>query len=266
MAEECEKCGKTFKSEDALKQHMQDYDHSKNDEKQSGLKERFMSSNLAGVSIIAVVILGAGFLFVSAVSNTANGSGTGGEVIDTAGEPYLGSSNASVTIAYFGDYNCSACLYFEQNIFSSLQDEVVGEDVRFVKKNFPVINQQSPQLAEASESVWSQTNNSNREVFWDWHALMYDNQGSYTSNWATVDRIVELSGQVEGVDAEQVREDIESGEYRSETRADQSEGQSAGVRGTPTFIIFNSESGQSEQLVGPQPLSEFRSAVNGVSS
>jgi protein-disulfide isomerase len=266
MTEECEKCGKSFKSEEALEQHRQDYDHSEEEDKEISLKQRFMDSQLAGISLIGVLILGTGFLFVSAVSSSADNSAGSSELIDTGGEPYLGSENASVTIAYFGDYNCSACLYFEQNIFSDMQGEIIGEDVKFVKKNFPVINDQSPQLAQASESVWSQTNSSNREVFWEWHANMYDNQGSYTSNWATVDRIVELSSEVEGVDAEQVREDIESGKFRSETRGDLSEGQSSGVSGTPTFIVFSSETGESRKLVGPQPLTQFRTAINGVSS
>jgi predicted DsbA family dithiol-disulfide isomerase len=63
-----------------------------------------------------------------------------------------------------------------------------------------------------------------------------------------------------------VREDIESGKFRSETRGDLSEGQSSGVSGTPTFIVFSSETGESRKLVGPQPLTQFRTAINGVSS
>jgi len=268
MTEECEKCGESFESEKALEQHLEDYDHSKLEEETPPLKERFMNSNYAGIGIIAFVVLGAGFLFVSLVSSNANPgvSGEASEMIDTDGEPFVGSSNASVTIAYFGDYNCSSCLYFEQNIFPGLQDQVLGEDVRFVKKNFPVINGQSPQLAEASESVWSQTNSSSREVFWDWHAKMYENQGSYNSNWATVDRIVELSDQVEVVDAEQVRQDIQSGKFSSETEQDLSEGQGLGVRGTPTFIVFSEETGQSRRMVGPQPVSRFQTAINGVTT
>lgn len=266
MVEECEKCGKNFESKEALEQHLKDYDHSDKEKEKDSLREKIMNSQMAGLSVIGVLVIGLGFLFVSTVASSSDSSENAPEVVKTDGEPFTGSENASVTIAYFGDYNCSACLYFEQNIFSDMRQQIIGEDVRFVKKNFPVINDQSPQLAQASESVWSQTNSSNREVFWDWHANIYDNQGSYTSSWATVDRIVELSSEVEGVDAEQVRQDIGSGKYRSETRGDLTEGQSAGVRGTPTFIIFNSETGESRQLVGPQPLNEFRSAINGVSS
>ena len=267
MTEECEKCGKSFDSEEALEQHMEDYDHSENEEEQQNMKDLLMESNLFGVSLIAVLILGSGFMFVSAVSDTANqSSNSGSTLIDTDGEPYIGSSNANTTIAYFGDYNCSACLYFEQNTFNSLQEQVIGEDVKFVKKNFAVINSQSPRLAQASQSVWEQTKDSNPEAFWEWHAKMYDNQGGYGTNWATTDTIIGLTEEINGVDAEKVRDDLESGEYRSETRGDQTEGQSSGVRGTPTFIIFNSETGKSEQLVGPQPVSRFENAVSSVSS
>jgi len=267
MAEKCEKCGKSFKSEEALEQHLEDYDHSKTEEKQPGLKERFMTSNFAGLSIIAVLILGVGFLGVSALTSGSSGSsGVGGDAVSVDGEPFTGSENATTTIAYFGDYNCSSCLMFEQRVFPTMQDQVLGDDVKFVKKNMPIINRQSPDLAQASEAVWNQTKDSNPEAFWEWHANMYDNQGGYGSNWATTDRIIELTEQVEGVDAEQVRQDLEQGTYSSEIQNDQREGQSAGVRGTPTFVIFNSETGESTQLVGPQPISEFQNAINSVST
>lgn len=265
MAEECEKCGKSFKSEDALEQHLEDYDHSKNEEAKPGLKERFMTSNIVGISIIAVLVLGIGFLGVS-VLTSGESTGSGGATVDVDGEPFTGSENASTTIAYFGDYNCSSCLMFEQRVFPTMQDQVLGEDVKFVKKNFPIINDQSPQLAQASQSVWEQTKDSNPEAFWQWHALMYDNQGGYGTNWATIDKIIELTQQVEGVNATKVGNDLETGEFNSETQSDLREGQSAGVRGTPTFVIFNEETGDSTRLVGPQPISEFQSAISSVSS
>lgn len=121
MAEKCEKCGKRFQSEEALEQHLKDYDHSKNEEEQSGLKERFMTSNLAGISIIVVLILGIGFLRMS-VLGSSGGSGGSVGTVDTEGDPFVGSNNATVTIAYFGDYNCSACLMFEQRVFPTLEN------------------------------------------------------------------------------------------------------------------------------------------------
>jgi protein-disulfide isomerase len=264
MVEECDKCGKSFKSKEALEQHLEDYDHSKNEEEKIGLKEKLMTSNLAGFSIIAILVVGTGFLAVSALSS--GGSGTGSASVDTVGEPVKGSQNASVTIAYFGDYNCSACLMFEQRVFPTMETQMLGDDVKFVKKNFPVINSQSPQLAQASQSVWEQTKDSNPDAFWEWHATMYDNQGGYGTNWATQNRIIEITQGVEGVNASKVEQDLETGEYGSEVQEDLSEGQSVGVTGTPTFIIFSEETGESTQLVGPQPVSEFRNAVNSVSS
>jgi protein-disulfide isomerase len=266
MTVECEKCGRSFDSEEALEQHMRDYTHSEKEDSGS-LKERFMDSRLSGIAMAAGFLVLLGFIGTSVMSGPDLSRASGGDIsISAEGEPFVGSENASVTIAYFGDYNCSSCLMFEQRTFPSLKQEVVGDDVRFVKKNFPVINHQSPELARASQSVWEQTKDSNPEAFWEWHAVMYDNQGGYGSDWATNDRIVELSGQVEGVDAEKVRKDLEDDSFSSEVQEDRTEGSQSGVRGTPTFIIYSDETGKSRTLVGPQPVSEFKDAVRKVQS
>jgi protein-disulfide isomerase len=265
MTVECEKCGRSFDSEEALEQHMQDYTHSEKEDSGS-LKDRFMDSSIPGIATAGILLLLLGFIGSSAMSGPDPGS-SGEEIsISAEGEPFVGSENASVTIAYFGDYNCSSCLMFEQRTFPSLKRDVIGEEVRFVKKNFPVINDQSPELARASQEVWNQTDESTRDAFWEWHAVMYDNQGGYGSNWATNDRIVELSREVDGVDAEKVREALEKDSYSSEVQEDRTEGSRAGVRGTPTFIIYSSETGKSVTLVGPQPVSEFQDAVRNVQS
>lgn len=269
MAEECDKCGKSFESEEALEQHLEDYDHSDEDEEKPGMVEKLVDSNTVGLAVMALILIGIGFLGVSSLQDSDDSS-TGAEATESInydGEPYIGAENASVTIAYFGDYNCSSCRLFEQRVFPELRNELLEEeDVRFVKKNFAVINHQSPQLARASQSVWDQVKESDPELFWDWHQHIYQNQGAYGSNWATNEQIIGLTRDVEGVDAEQVREDLNSGTYNSEIRKDQREGESLGVRGTPTFIIYGEETGDSRQLVGPQPVSEFSRAIQYVKS
>lgn len=268
MAEECDKCGKSFESEEALEQHLEDYDHSDEEEEKRGITEKLMDSNAVGLAFMALILIGIGFLGVSSLQNSdSTASADATDTISSDGEPYLGAENASVTIAYFGDYNCPSCRVFEQRVFPELRSKLLEEgDIRFVKKNFAVISHQSPQLARASQSVWDQVKDSDPELFWEWHTHMYDNQRSPDSNWATQERIIELTQDIEGIDAEQVREDLNSGTYNSEIRQDQREGQALGIRGTPTFVIYGEETGDSRQLVGPQPVSEFSGAIQDVRS
>lgn len=269
MAVKCEKCGKSFDSREALEQHLKDYDHGDEENEEPGLGEKLMQSESIGLIAIVALVIGVGFLAFSVSHNLSQSAAEAGatDSINYDGEPYMGTENASVTIAYFGDYNCPSCEIFEQRVFPDLQSELIeGGDIRFVKKNFAVINQQSPRLAQASQSVWNQVKDSDPELFWEWHTHMYDNQESPDSNWATQERIIELTQEIEGIEAEQVRKDLNSGTYNSEIRQDQGEGQALGVKGTPTFIIYGEGTGKSRQLVGPQPVSEFSGAIQYVRS
>lgn len=260
---ECPKCGESFGSKEAMEQHLEDYDHSKNEESIS-IHEKVMRSKWTTISILAAVILVGGFFFVQAISGPA-GSGDVSSQISNADDPVLGSPNTSVTIAYFGDYGCPVCKRFEQRVFPDLKKQVIENgEARFVKKNFPVVTSNSPQLAVASQAVWNQVNDSRPGVFWEWHAHIYDNQGREGSGWATKEKILELTGQVEGIDVEEVRDALEQDRYRNEVRRDLQEGRNAGVRGTPTFIIYNTETGESEKLVGPQPVHRFQNAITRV--
>ncbi|MFB6158619.1 MAG: thioredoxin domain-containing protein [Candidatus Nanohalobium sp.] len=261
---ECPKCGENFSSEEAMEQHLEDYDHSKDTGETVSLQERVMTSNWAGIAIISLLILGGGFFAVNALSGSGTSS-AGDTGISNADDPFLGPSNATVTIAYFGDYGCPLCNRFEQTSFPQLRKQVIEEgEAKFVKKNFPVVTRDSPRLAQASQAVWNQVKDSNPEKFWEWHAHIYDNQGRERSGWATKQRILELTGQIDGINVDKIRQALNQNKYSSEVREDLQEGRNSGVRGTPTFIIYNTETGESKKLVGPQPVSRFKSVINQV--
>lgn len=261
---DCPKCGKNFGSKEAMEQHLEDYDHTENEDAGASLRERVMTSNWTTVAVFSILIVG-GLFTVNALSGPGGNGNTASQISNTD-DPALGSETAPVTIAYFGDYGCPICNRFEQRVFPGLEKQVIEKgEARFVKKNFPVVTSNSPQLAMASQAVWNQTKDSNPEKFWEWHAHIYDNQGRERSGWATQQRILELTGQIEGINVERVRKALEQNTYRSEIRQDLQEGRNIGVRGTPTFIIYSTETGESTKLVGPQPVRRFQSAIQQVS-
>ncbi len=262
---DCPKCGKSFESEEAMEQHLEDYTHEEEDETIS-LKERVMTSNLTTLAVIAAILIGGGFLVFNAVSGSSGSSGDVSGTISLQDDPVIGQGNTSVAIAYFGDYGCPLCNRFEQRIFPELQKQVIDTgEAKFVKKNFPIVTDQSPRLAVASQEVWEQVGDSNPEAFWEWHALVYDNQGSEHSGWATEERILGITRQVDGIDVDKVENAMSQDLHSQEVRQDLREGRNSGVRGTPTFIIYNTDTGSSEKLVGPQPVHRFRSAIQKVS-
>ena len=228
------------------------------------MSDRLMNSNLVGIGIVLLILGGGAFMLVSAVTGQGSADAVN-EEINNDNEPFLGSEDAEVTVAYFGDYNCSSCLIFEQNVFPGFEDQLLDNgEVKFVKKNFPVVTHQSPDAAQASRSVWNQVNETDQELFWEWHEHIYNHQEGYGSNWATRDRIVQLPSQIDGLDAEKVRDDMEQETYDEQVQRNLDEGRAVGVRGTPTFVVYNELTRESEQLVGPQPLTEFETAIENV--
>jgi len=73
------------------------------------------------------------------------------------------------------------------------------------------------------------------------------------------------------LDSQKFQECIDSGKYMNEIRKDLSEGQRAGVRGTPTFLIGISE-GESTKIKvlklirGARPYPDFKQAIDSLLS
>ena len=73
------------------------------------------------------------------------------------------------------------------------------------------------------------------------------------------------------LDSQKFQECIDSGKYMNEIRKDLSEGQRAGVRGTPTFLIGISE-GESTKIKvlklirGARPYPEFKQTIDSLLS
>ncbi len=86
--------------------------------------------------------------------------------------------------------------------------------------------------------------------FWQYHDLLYETQDQGFSE----DRLVKLAGEM-GLDVEEFRSSLESGENESVVSEDFKEGQERGVSGTPTFVI------NGQVLVGLQPLSVFERVI-----
>ena len=150
-------------------------------------------------------------------------------VVDVGPDEHLrGQVQAAVTLIEYGDYQCEECgrAYHVLNVVLAH----LGSSVRFVFRNFPLIDAHSDaqMAAEAAESVAARAG---EEAFWTMHDMLYENQDAL--------EIDDLLGYAEasGADRDAVAEDLASGAMRARVRADYRSGVRAGVRGTPTFFV-----------------------------
>lgn len=198
--------------------------------------------------VIAGIIIGA-FVMIG-LSRPGSGTGATAQVkvnvkdVKTDGEPYIGSKDAPVTIAYWFDYQCPFCkavdvggipqIPLEPAIPGVVKEYVDTGKVRIVFKDYAFLGPDSVTAALYSHSIWKLY----PEKFYEWHVAMFTAQDEENGGFGDEASIVTLTRTVSGIDADAVKADVAAhkAEYQSAIDADKTEGTSMGVQGTPGFI------------------------------
>lgn len=201
-------------------------------------------------------------------SDTQKDNKDGGNTVSVADltwedDPVIGNKDAEVTIVWFSDLNCMYCRRFAQNTFPQIRENFVkSRDVRVVKKDFITMGANSVTLAKASQATWKLVGEENPEVFWTWSDTISENQPQRKRNSKNVtEDIIATTRQVDGIDADQLREKMKE-ISENEIQQDIQDGKQRGISGTPGFLIFKTGSDEAKQMTGAQPYSSFESEIN----
>ena len=238
---------------------------------------KFSDYALPGSIVLASIILGAAIFFApnsvglggvvyksgAQAPAAQNQPSVGGQAqnvdvknVKTAGEPYIGQTNAPVVIAYWYDYQCPFCKQGEQVLMPQIiKDYVQTGKIRVVFKDFQFLGADSQTLGLASHAVWQV----NPGKFYAWHKAMFDNQGRENTGWATLDKIKSITLPVLGAsDTDRVMGLMDSNKaaFTAAMNADKSEGGTFGVKGTPSFVIGK------QLIVGAQPYERIKAAID----
>ncbi len=144
--------------------------------------------------------------------------------LNTAGAPFKGAANARVTIVEFSDFQCPYCAKAAVEAAQVVQK--YPTQVKLVFKQFPLEDHSQAALAaEASLAAQAQGK------FWQLHDKMYANFRSINRT-----RIFAWATEV-GLDVHKLKADLDSHKYAARVKAEEQEGEVAGVEGTPTFFI-----------------------------
>jgi len=179
--------------------------------------------------------------------------------VKVEGSPFKGKADAPVTLVEFTDYQCPFCKrHATQTMPQIVKDYVETGKVKYVLREFP-IRSLHPNAIKASGA-----------------ALCAGDQGKY---WEMHDRIFDEPKKLEPADltahAEALSLDtaafqacIDSDKYGKQINADINDGSKAGVRGTPSFLLGRTDTGDlkkvhaTEFLRGAQPYPQFKSAID----
>ncbi len=224
--------------------------------------------------VLAGVLIGAGLMFGLRGNGSAAPAGSGAaptvavnvKDVKTAGEPTLGQANAPVTLAFWSDYQCPFCKAFETGGVAQIPGtpalpQIVSKyvntgKVKIVFKDFAFLGNDSITAAEYARAVWHLY----PDQYFAWRTAMYkaqDQEGDQGfGNATTIDALIKA--QFPKMDDAAIRSDTTKNKnaYDAAIQADQSEGQSFGITGTPGFITGTTE------IDGAQPFSAFQAAID----
>jgi len=144
-----------------------------------------------------------------------------------------GPRNAPVTLEIYGDFQCPSCALVSQAI-DQLQKKYEGK-MRVVFHEFPLeMHKHAMEAALAAEAA------SVQGKFWEMHDMLY----RYQSVWAeatTVNFFFESYAESIGLDVARFRADRNAPDVRSRVMTDAANGDSRGVKNTPTIFINGTE-------------------------
>ncbi len=166
-----------------------------------------------------------------------------------------GNEKASVTLIEYSDFECPFCKRFHPTVLQ-LMKEYDGK-VKWVYRHFPLsfhVNAQKE--AEASECAAAVGGN---DAFWKYTDTIYERTTSNGTGFA-LDQLVPLAKEL-GIDEGKFKECLDSGKMAQKVQNDFTEGQAAGVDGTPGNILL-AKDGTSVIVPGAVPYETLKSQVD----
>lgn len=166
-----------------------------------------------------------------------------------------GNEKASVTLIEYSDIECPFCKRFHPTVLR-LMKEYEGK-VKWVYRHFPLsFHANAQKEAEATECAASIGGN---DAFWKYTDALYERTTSNGTGFA-LDQLVPLAKEL-GIDEGRFKECLDSGKMAQKVQQDFTEGQAAGVDGTPGNILV-AKDGTSVIVPGAVPYETLKSQVD----
>ena len=143
----------------------------------------------------------------------------------------LGAEGASTTLVVFSDFQCPACARHHASL-QKLREEL-GDTIQLSFRHFPLDTHTHAFLAALyAEAAGRQGK------FWEMHDLLYEDQKEWENQQiGEIERTFTDYALSLGLNAEQLRTDLDDPELTEKVRQDKQGGKESGVKRTPTFFL-----------------------------
>jgi len=172
--------------------------------------------------------------------------------------PTLGKKDAPVTIIEFSDYQCPFCRQFFETTLPALKKEYIeAGKLRYVFRDLPIeqIHPLAHTAAEAARCAGDQGK------YWEMHDRLFRNQQALQP-----EQLKAHAGRLQ-LDEKAFEACLEGGKHRTLVQQSSEEGISAGVRGTPSFLVGKTRPDDTIEgflITGAPALNDFRREIERV--
>jgi len=175
--------------------------------------------------ILAAIL--AVFVGAIAISKQNKDNGQPAPVANTTNHT---QGNGKVTLIEYGDFQCPACASYYPLLKSLKAD--YGDKFTFKFSHYPLvsIHQNAMAAHRAAEAAAKQ------DKFWEMHDTLYERQTVWASS-QNASRIFEDYATELGLNIDQFKQDVASGEVNDIINSDVKAAQAAGATSTPTFVL-----------------------------
>lgn len=179
-------------------------------------------------------------------------------------DPVMGDrKKAKVAIVEFSDFECPFCQKFHKDSYDTLVKDYVDTGKAVISfRDYPLPFHE-PKASLAAETAQCVKEAKGDAAYFKFSKLYFENT---VSNGKGLDdgKMNEILAQA-GVNAAAVNDCATKEKFKDEIAKDMSDGQAAGVSGTPSFVIGKlSADGkvEGELVVGALPLAQFKTAID----
>jgi protein-disulfide isomerase len=161
----------------------------------------------------------------------------------------LGPADAPVVMIAYSDFQCPFCGKFARDTEPVLVHKYVDTGVlRIEWRDFPYLGPESKLAAHAARAAAAQGK------FWAFHDALYAHQRPPNSGRLTTSYLRSVAART-GLDVDRFGRDMRGPLAAKLVQHDFNEGLSAGVTGTPSFLV------NGRPLIGAMPLADFERAI-----
>ena len=144
----------------------------------------------------------------------------------------LGQASAPVEISVYEDFQCPFCGRFSREVLPEIvADHVRSGEVRVNSRPMTFLGEDSIEAAGAALAAGDQ------DRYWQYHSLLFENQGAENSGYVTDGLLEDLARQTPGLDVG-AWNDLRATDYpEADLREVEAAARTTGIDSTPTVVV-----------------------------